>query len=193
MHYPEPVPKGLSVKPLGQYRMVIDYERTGMDEMNIFLMVWLSLWTVGCLGLLVAYIEGLQGTSVNTSEPIPLVMVIFFWAADLVAAIVLINALFSKQSFHLDYADLTIHTKLWRWHRTRKIPKSNIQSVVQIKDGDRGKDSFPSWGLQLKGKSSITLIFRQPYEKSEWLGQMIADWAKLPFTPIPRKAKRFGR
>ena len=192
MDYTEPVPKGFTVKPLGQHRMIIDYERTGMEAMNIFLMVWLSLWTVGCLGLLISYIEQ-QGQPISTSEPLPLLMVVFFWTADIIAAVVLINALFRKQSFHLDYADLTIHTKLWRWQRKKRIPKSSIQELIQIKDGGRGKDSFPSWGLKLQGQPSATLIFRQPYEKSEWLGQVIANWASVPFTPAPQKPKRFGR
>lgn len=191
MYYPEPIPQGFSILWTDGSSTMIHHQRTGMVAMNIFLMVWLSMWTIACLSLLYLFIQQMQGISINNSEPVPLSIVVMFWVGEMAVTCFLIYSMFCEQTFKLTALDLTIETKLWHWRWRRIIPKESIQKVVQVQDGGRGRDSFISWGLQLKGRSPARLIFRQPYEKSEWLGQVIAAWARVEFVPVPQKTKRF--
>jgi hypothetical protein len=190
MQYSEPIPPGFTIEQTSQHTMTIHHQRSGMAAMNIFLMVWLSFWTIGCIGLLYLFILQLNGQLPENSDPVPPIIVFGFWAADIIVSYLLIYSIFCEKTFHLNYTDITIQTKLLRWQWQKIIPKTSIQQFTQIQDGGRGRDSFPSWGLKLEGKTPTMLIFRQPYEKSYWLGQVLADWAKVPFIPDTRKRSR---
>jgi hypothetical protein len=73
-------------------------------------------------------------------------------------------------------------------HHTR----SSIRRIVQVKDGGEDDDSFPSWGLKVEGEKEVTLIYRQPYDKSHWLGGVLAKWAQVDFVEAPRDLSLFG-
>ena len=61
------------------------------------------------------------------------------------------------------------------------IGSSSGMSIVQVKDGGEGDDSFPSWGLKVEGDRETTPIFRQSYDKSHWLGRALAKSAQVDF------------
>ena len=119
--------------------------------------------------------------------PIPLWFVMVFWAAEIVVAVLLAYLLFCKKTFRLDRDDLVMETAVLGFKRRKSIPKSSIRRLVQVKDGGGGEDSFPSWGLKVEGDKKATLIFRQPYEKSHWLGQVLAQWAGVEFAELPEE------
>jgi hypothetical protein len=77
---------------------------------------------------------------------------------------------------------------LWR-RRQRVFLRQSIKAVKQVKDGGEGEDSFPSWGLSIIGDKAVGIISRQPMEKSDWLGPIVAEWAGVPFEPA-EPAKR---
>ena len=56
---------------------------------------------------------------------------------------------------------------------------------MQVKDGGEGKDSFPSWGLNVQVEKPYILLSRQEYQKSHWLGTMLKKWSGKPFKSIP--------
>lgn len=189
MLYPEPIPKGFKIISGDQYTATIHYKRTGMEAMHIFMVVWLSFWTMGCFALVSIFFLQFQGIPVDNTEPIPFIVVLGFCTAEIIVASLLIYSLFAEKIYRLDYGDLTVRTKLFSWQWQQQIPKAAIAKVIQVQDGGRGRDSFPSWGLKLQGKPSIRLIFRQPYESSQWLGQVIASWAKVEYIPAPPRRK----
>jgi hypothetical protein len=75
------------------------------------------------------------------------------------------------------------------WYRRRRVfPRQGLVVVKQVKDGGED-DSFPSWGLALVGEKEEPIISRQPIEKSDWLGPIVAEWAGVDFQPV-EAAKR---
>jgi len=65
---------------------------------------------------------------------------------------------------------------------TRIVDRPSIKKIVQVQDGgDDEDDSFPSWGLKVVSDKDVKLIFRQPYEKSLWLGEILSQWAGVEF------------
>jgi len=62
-----------------------------------------------------------------------------------------------------------------------------VKRLVQVKDGGKHDDSSPSWGLRLEGDKKITLVYRQPYEVSRWLGHVLAKWADVEFSEMPQE------
>ena len=71
---------------------------------------------------------------------------------------------------------------LWRC-RHRVFPRQQVTAVKQVKDGGEGDDSFPSWGLVVMGADGVFVLSRQPRDKSDWLGPVIAKWAGAPYIP----------
>lgn len=68
-----------------------------------------------------------------------------------------------------------------------QIPSHTIQSFVQIKDGGENMDSFPSWRLFVIANQKVGLLARQPIEKSDWLGRVLADFYKVQFIPSEKR------
>ena len=170
--------------PCGQDAFIIRHTRTGMGCMNVFLIVLLVGWTVGCVSLLRQY---LGGGVMDDGDPIPLWFVLVFWGGDIGVACLLINLLFCKKSFRIDRENLIIQADVLGLKRCRSIPKNCITRLVQVKDGGEDEDSFPSWGLKVEGDKKATLIFRQPHEKSRWLGRILAEWADVEFAEVPEE------
>ena len=218
--YTEPIPAGFQLTTLGRDQWLIQHQRTGMGCLNAFLIVWLSIWTTACLGMI--YIHLSETPTNSTEEAIPLVldgvssatiqrvsdiryqisdirdrvrnlrhallvMVLIFCTIDIAMWCFLLYSMYCKQTFQIDYYNLAITTEILalKWDKT--IPKDSIRRIVQVQDGGRGRDSFPSWGLKIEGRKKARLIFRQPYEKSYWLGEFVANWAKVEFVPAPQK------
>ena len=153
--------------------------------MNAFLIFWLSGWTVACVGLLVAYLRGFPTQDGST---IPLWFVLVFWAVEIVMGRFFLLMLFARRTFRLDCDRLAYEMTSVLYRERELIPKESIQTLVQIKDGGEDEDSFPSWGLTLEASDGKTeLLFRQAYEKSEWLGQILAQWAEVPYLPAPKE------
>lgn len=49
---------------------------------------------------------------------------------------------------------------------------------------------FPGWGLKIKAAKTFTLLEPQAYEKSEWLGLMLAKWSGIRFEKMRQPEKR---
>jgi hypothetical protein len=177
-------PKGFSVVVDGPDAVVIHHRRTGMKGMLLFLCVWLTVWTAGCVSLLVAY---LKGGSMENGSPMPLVFVLGFWASEIGVICFLGYLFFAHKSFRLDKDSMVVELRVFRYRRVRSVPRQSFRSFVQIQDGGKGEDSFPSWGLRADtADGPLTLIFRQPYETSQWLGQVLAQWAETEFIPAEK-------
>lgn len=174
----EPVPPGFVLIPSGPDTFVIHYKRTGMGCLNLFVVAWLVGWTFFCVLLLHQFLNG--GTMEN-GDSIPLWFVLIFWGVEIGVACLLAFLLFSKRIFRVDPFALAIETNVLGYRRYKEIPRDSIERFVQVKDGGEDDDSFPSWGLKVEGDEKVTLISRQPYEKSHWLGQFLAQWADVEF------------
>ena len=173
------IPEGFALKQENKYRLIISYKRTGMGCMNFFLIIWLSIWTFICVILLLQFF-GLE--VIAHGKPVPLCVVLVHWGGELFVAFYLIYLLFCRKIFRLDDRKLIIETNILKYKQIKIIQKVSIRKFIQIKDGGEDEDSFPSWGVKAETDTEkITLIRRQPYKKSLWLGQILAKWANVPF------------
>lgn len=63
------------------------------------------------------------------------------------------------------------------WTQTRiDVSRHAVRGVVQTYDTPES-DSFATWGLMLEAESAVELLTRQPRDKGQWLGGVIAAWA----------------
>ena len=175
----------------------IEHFRTGMGCLNLFLVVWIVGWIIGILTIVIPF----EGITVKTSG---------YFVCLALAVLALISSLFTKKSFCLTESSLCIETRLWflRWHLT--LTRETITHLIQVQDGGKGRDSFPSWGLKVKSASDgrgllerimsfaylgrnvryRSLLYRLPYEHSYWLGIVVARWAeaRLDLCSRPRRS-----
>ena len=104
-----------------------------------------------------------------------------FWAAEIFVVSYAVWFYRSLLSFAFGEDELLVErTFLW-YRRRRAFGRREVSAVKQIKDGGEGEDSFPSWGLVVVAKLEVKVLSRQPIEKSDWLGPIIAQWAGVPF------------
>ena len=123
---------------------------------------------------------------------------------DVIMFLFFLYSVFCKKSFQLNEKILVIKTKVLYYKTTKLFTRKTITQVKQVKDGGatllllkqqrnahlpkggEGKDSFPSWGLNMMyGNRKVTIILRQPHVKSLWLGEIISSWANVPFETVP--------
>lgn len=176
------IPVGFDLERIDENVFIIHHKRTGMGCMNMFLIFWLAGWTVGCVFLLHQY---LTMELMDSGDPIPLWFLMVFWGAEVLVAVLLTYLFFSRKSFRVDHEYLIVVKDFLGCRWSRPIPRTSIRRLVQVKDGGEGEDSFPSWGLQIEGERKTTLIYRQPHDKSRWLGQFLARWANVEFSELP--------
>jgi len=78
---------------------------------------------------------------------------------------------------------LGISKRLWGAHWNVTLPRDEMLCIEQIKDGGHGDDSFPSWALVGRCRTSHYLLKRQPIEKSDWLGPRVAGFFGIEYRP----------
>lgn len=176
-------PKGFKVNAASGGFVEIEYRRRGMKAMNGFLILWLSIWTIGCVFLLRSY---LNGGLMDDGEPMPFWFVAVFWAAELLVGASLLYSLFCRKVFKIDYESLSMDVNVLGLHWRKSMRLNEIIELQQFKDGGKGEDSFPSWGLRVIGEvdqdtKTISLISRQPHSRSVWLGGVLASHLNVPF------------
>jgi len=172
------IPLGFDLKRSGENSFVIRHKRTGMGSMNAFLITWFVGWAAGCIFLSNQYLNG---------ESISLWLILAFWIVAIITAGFLLLLFFSEKVFFIDAENLRIEKEMFGFKQSKTIPKGSINRLIQVKDGGGEEDSFPSWGLQLEAGKNVTLIFRQPYDKSIWLGEVLAAWALVEFKKIAER------
>jgi hypothetical protein len=91
--------------------------------------------------------------------------------------------LFGVTQFVADRNKLIIRRSVWFWSSSRSIERDASLRFEQSKDGGGEEDSFPSWGLRAVGAKKLTLLSRQPLEKSDWLGQLLSEHFGSEFSP----------
>lgn len=101
----------------------------------------------------------------------------FFWTG------LLVWFLFGETEVVASAEKLHVTWRLFGLSCRRVVPRENIRGFVQIQDGGRGDDSFPSWGLKaVAGHRNVSLLYRQPFGVSDWLGSRLAGYYGVDFT-----------
>jgi hypothetical protein len=166
------VPKGFKIVREGDV-LHIEHKHTGMSCMVVFLVVWLSMWTTGCV-MIVKEIRDHPGF---------VLLAILFLIAEIFAAVILLWIFFGRTHYFLTPSGLLVTRRLFTWSKTRMFPMLDINGFKQVKDGGEGEDSFPSWGLVVvvSNNKSVKILSRQELQKSLWLGELLGKWSGKEF------------
>ena len=187
-------PDGFSCDVIGD-ECVIEHQRRGMGCLNLFLSVWLSIWTVACCALVFHYFNG---GKMEDGSPMAAWFVLLFLAAWVFVAGFLAYCLYARKTFRLLKDCLEIETQVLFFKWTAAIPRKSILAIEQVKDGGVDEDSFPSWGFRINwsfdenkvrtqgwitrvwqmGRVSKwkTILYRLPYDHSFWLAGVLGNW-----------------
>lgn len=168
----ESVPKGFKVAREGADGLHIEYRATGMGCMVAVLLIWLSIWTLGCIFLVR---DALSHSPLEA--PGTYLFALPFLAGEVAVGAILVWIFFSRLHFILTPDALEVRKCLFSWSRTRIFPMEEIKRFRQVKDGGEGEDSFPSWGLHVDADTSVKILSRQETRKSLWLGELLSQWS----------------
>ncbi|WP_152004392.1 hypothetical protein [Desulfoluna spongiiphila] len=174
-------PKGFNIYEDRFGNLKISFKTEGMVGTAIFFTIWLSIWTIGCFFMAL----DLWNTPIDECWGLALFSIPFF-AAEVGTIIFLLWYFVGKTYYILGKYDLSVSKELFFWNKRTSFDKSDINIIRQIKDGG-DSDSFDSWGLALEGKKNVIILSKQKFEKSYWLGQLIADWADSTFIESEKK------
>ncbi|MGK7882942.1 MAG: hypothetical protein AB4060_23000 [Crocosphaera sp.] len=185
----EPIPKGFKLIISDHHDYIIKYKRTGMGCMNIFLIFFLIFWLFFCI----FFTWGFLYTSISISLEYlkSLLPILVIWSVEIIFFLELIRFLFCHKTFYFNQNQLIIKTNILGIQWQDIILKKSIKGIYQVKDGGEDGDTFTSWGLEIIAHDKITLIYRQPYKKSYWLGKFIAQWSGIDFSYYNRKDIKF--
>lgn len=175
-------PKGCSVTHHAE-GIGIEHARAGMGCMNAFLVVCLAGWTVGSFQITSQVLAG--ETAVWAAMAV--------WAGEMVLGCLTLYMLFARTVFRLAEHQLAIDFRLHALRRTLLVPRLEMRNFEQVIDGGEGDDSFPSSGLRLNRADRFhILIYRQPFETTEWFGKVLSDWYGVDFVkaPVSKRPKR---
>ena len=181
------IPKGFTLEPGPGDTVVIRYRRTRMGCMaNVFPLSFLSIWGTICVMMLWGCLFGAS----TAGRIIVLFLIPPFWGGAILVAGFVLARNFARRTFRLD-GDQLIHELRCPpfFCRRRLIPRESIQTLIQIRDADEDdEDISSSWGLRVEVIGNPTsLMWNQSYEKSEWLGRVLAQWAEVPYLPAPKE------
>jgi len=172
-------PKGFEFVESESGNPSICYRTRGSWGIGIFFIVWLMIWTPGCVLLTYRAI---------TAPPLENVFfylfMIPFWIGEYLAIKFVMWHFFSATIFEVEGGRFKVTRRLFRFRKERTFPVDEIEAIQQIKDGGEGEDSFPTWGLAVEGAKSVTILSRQAFEKSEWLGPILADWIGVEYRRV---------
>jgi hypothetical protein len=184
------IPKGFKVTRDSNGDIEVVYRSTGVRGIVIFLTVAVGLMTFGCVhsayevydkcGDLTSFIAAIRGLP-WWSWPVFGFMAFF----PLAFGIILLWFLFGRTRFRLSAEGLWVQKRLFFWRSARFVQAEAMHGVKQEKDGGRemDEDSFATWKLSMKADRDMELLWKQPIDKSDWLGRVLAEKYDIPFTP----------
>ena len=166
-----------------------------MKYLLIFAIICLCAWILFCIfiaTLLITSFIIIQDYLISILTFIfffiPLVM--YFFAAKIFNQVYIIIYFFLGKlsfDFRLDSLIFTKNLGILK-NEIQEIMRSKIQSVQQVKTSGFKGNRFSSWGLLIKtAHQDYHLLTYQSYDKTQWLGSIIAAWAKVSYLPSLNK------
>jgi len=170
------MPCGFGVTTLGASGLFsIRYRTTGMGCAGCFFFCFIVMWTTACIQLAPA-IYGAAEVPTETR-----LAAVAFWIIEIVVICFVCWYFFGVSVFTFESDVLIVERRFVFRLRHWRIRKADIVTVIQEKDGGEDGDSFPSWGLVVMSPARRKVLYRQPFDKSNWLGGVIAFWAGVNF------------
>ena len=172
-------PKGFTLDHTLNGYPIIKYRSTGKIASGIFLAIWLACWTFACFGMTIHALDTPGEVKVGL-----LLFSIPFWAAEFFVVGYVIWYFGNKRIFEFTSDKLIVARTCWMYKKQREIVMNNIAKIRQIKEkSESAEEGFSSWGIVIEADKKYKILYGQKIEKSEWLGRIIADWAKKEYVP----------
>ena len=114
------------------------------------------------------------------------IVVLPFWAAELVVAGLLVWFFGSITRFTFNSDELAIDWSLLGLHRKCLILRADVRLVVLVKDGEACETNMPIWGLAIITDRRLNVLKHRFLEHCTWLGLILARWADVRFEPVER-------
>ncbi len=193
-----PPPKGFRIFNSPNSELLLVYRPNGMRYLLIFAIICLFAWILFCIfiaTLLITSFILIQDYLISILTFIfffiPLVM--YFFAAKIFNQVYIILYFFLGKlsfDFRLDSLIFTKNLGIFKDER-QEIMRSKIKYVQQVKTSGFKGNRFSSWGLLIKtAHQDYHLLSYQSYDKTQWLGNIIATWAKVNYLlPLPGSQK----
>lgn len=184
-----PPPKGFRIFYSPNSDLLLVYRPNGMRYLLIFAIICTFAWILFCIfiaTLLITSFMLIQDYLISILTFIfffiPLIM--YFFAAKIFDQVYIILYFFLvKASFDFRFDCLVFNEKLGTFkEKKQEIRRSKIQYIQQIKTSGFKGNRLSSWGLLIKTThQDYHLLSYQSYDKIEWLGSIIAAWAKVSY------------
>ncbi len=172
-------PKGFNFEYTVNGYPLITYRSMGTTGIKIFLAIWLTIWTLGCVFLTMHTFMGPGGIQVGL-----LLFLIPFWAGEFIVIGAIIWNFASIRSFELGDEKLIVSRTCLKYKKKREIFKSYIVKIRQVKDGgENAEGTFNTWGIVIEADKKYKILHYQSIEKSEWVGRILEEWAQKEFVP----------
>ncbi len=191
-----PPPKGFRIFYSPDSYLLLVYRPNGMRYLLIFSIICIFCWMLFCLFIATLLITSFMLTqnyliSILTFLFFLFPLVLYFFAAKIFNQVyIIIYFLLGILTFDLRKDRLVFTKKLGIFNPNKKeIIRSKIQYLQQIQTSGFKGNRFSSWGLLIKtSHQDYYLISYQSYEKTQWLGNIIAAWAKVKYQPSFKKS-----
>ncbi|MGD1807967.1 hypothetical protein ACP6PL_21390 [Dapis sp. BLCC M126] len=190
-----PPPKGFRIFYSSNSELLLVYRPNGMRYLLIFAIICIFAWILFCIfiaTLLITSFILIQDYLISILTFIfffiPLVM--YFFAAKIFDQVYIVLYFFLAQaSFDLRFDCLVFNEKLGTFkEKKQKIKRSKIKYIEQVKTSGFKGNRFSSWGLLIKTThQDYHLLAYQSYDNIQWLGNIIAKWAKVSYLPSLQK------
>lgn len=190
-----PPPKGFKIFYSSHSELLLVYRPNGMRYLIIFSMIRLLAWLLFCIFIAILLITSfllIQDYLIIILTFIflfiPLVM--YFFVAKIVDQVYIIIYFFlAKARFDLRLDYLVFNEKLGNFkEKKQEIRRSKIKYIQQVKTSGFKRNRLSSWGLLIKTThQDYQLLAYQSYDNIQWLGNIIAAWAKVSYLPSLEK------
>ncbi|MCE9556995.1 MAG: hypothetical protein K8T91_26920 [Planctomycetes bacterium] len=158
-------------------RMRIEFRRVQWGG-GLFLALWLTVWTVGCVVLALAVITQRQIGMLLFALP--------FWASWVFVAVILIWMLFGRETLEVDSRTVKIWRQAWIKYGKREIPLDEITGFVageRVTSSEDGRTE-PCLTIQSIGKP-VDLLAGLPETELLWLVAQLQQLLPEPTAQQP--------
>ena len=190
-----PAPRGFRIFSSPHSDLLLVYRPNGMKYLLIFSIICLLGWMLFCMFIATLLITSFMLTqnyliSILTFLLFFVPFVLYFFAAKIFNQVyIILYFCLGRLTFDLRFDRLIFIKSLGILKKQKQeIMRPKIQYVQQIQTSGFQGNRFLSWGLLIKtANQDYHLLSYQSDEKTQWLGHIIAAWAKVNYLPSLKK------
>jgi hypothetical protein len=184
------IPMGFRILLESPEELRIVYRSTGMGRKLLFPII-VAVGFCIVLGYGILTIPKTVYLVIYGSGWTPFAFIAGVWATVYITGAVLFR-LFGGTVISISSDRVSISRRLFGLGLTKSVPRSDVSHLVQTRDEGENEDTFHSCGLRLIGRKKFWLMKRQPAEKSDWLGNRLAERLHVKYKPYLKRSGGTG-